>query len=1343
MVLLFTTCFSGPLLSQPNHMASPRVWVPDLTIQSIELTHSTNEPTDVGEYINKTHEVIITLENTGSVVLNNLIISYRVLRGVLTDFAGSDTSKNKLLISEIYDSKFDWTPSIGQGTKYKIEVSVNADNFGTPFGPITDDKEFIINDVKKDVGPVDYYFDPPAASLGGEISNSSHTLTTKVRNFGNFQLTGGFSVSATIYSESTGQQLWTDSSLHSSPLAASGVTEISFTTPWLPPTIGLYRLNMSTTLSGDIRPNNDNITVPPILIGDVRDVAASKINNFVHNSIHHSDPITVSARIENSGNLNITTPFSAALYVNSYPDGANLFAPAPIPVPVTGPSNISAPHSYFDAVFNTWDFANGLKEGKVWINISIDPNENNGSSFNNNLSIVIELKNWTNVQLEFLLPQSGAYHAEDITEVVVNISNLGTENLPPYIINLTLHNEFSNETWINYTGHEEVSGLSIGNYKIHSFSDWDITYDSKFDLMATLAWSSAPGITFTSVSKVFEIKGGEVNGTITGVVNGAAEGHGLENISIKIYLPFVPDPILTTTTDATGSFSASLEAVPGGRVFSIVISESDNYWWAEAKQSVEVFSGRESTTSITLNRLASGRITGKVLLASLPGTPELIAEWTGITILVEGTPISFSTDAQGNFDTELVAGVINITVTKNNFKETREEYVIIIPSQTTSVELTLYEDWAVGLAPANNELEVPPDTTITAIFNAELDVNSVKPNTLGIFDIRGKLLPGISMENYIFYKDDTYCRITPPKQLAYNTTYKIKITTAVKFNDGTSALHRNWESEFTTEIGEGTLEGYCTYYWSKMPLENVEINLSGQVEYNIATNDNGLYIIENIPAGNYQIKVTLSGNLPIIENMEILPGRILWLNFTFDDGLPVPRLWANNLLGKKVLIDENLTDRIRVDTEFTLTSNIPLEPASVNGNTIKIIEKETLEEIVYKNVIWSQNRLSFIFETKNDLNYNTSFEIIYKKNILTFDGRQIFQNDWNYGNFTTDAYKWRPLTAPNINPVNGAVNVPINHTITIDFPVPMNITSVESLINTSFQITAYGWYGKNTTIAILHERFEYFTEYEIILMTGMTSGDGFYRLMAPIKVSFTTLPGLARHVIGPVIDKEGKIIDGVGMNIYNSTGAVIKSSVTNSTGYAIFYFESVLEPGEYSLELIKPGYDIITWEFTVNETGELIFSGSLPKMKKKGEAEDTSWWFIGGIIIAVILIIILGIIGFIILIGLKPKKPKPEGEPEPLKEPDKGAKAIPEKLKPESKPTKQQDTKATPTTLSSTPTVPGTGKGFSIIERSKPGDKNNKGESVKTSKDEKPSSSQKLLDKVRDNAQKESKGTDK
>ncbi|MCK5561272.1 MAG: hypothetical protein KAJ51_11780, partial [Thermoplasmata archaeon] len=244
---------------------------------------------------------------------------------------------------------------------------------------------------------------------------------------------------------------------------------------------------------------------------------------------------------------------------------------------------------------------------------------------------------------------------------------------------------------------------------------------------------------------------------------------------------------------------------------------------------------------------------------------------------------------------------------------------------------------------------------------------------------------------------------------------------------------------------------------------------------------------------------------------------------------------------------------------------------------------------------------------------------------------------------------------------------------------------------------------------------------------------------APIKVTFTTLPGLARHVIGPVIDKEGKIVDGVGVNIYNSTGDIIKSSVTNSTGYAIFYFESVLEPGEYSLELIKPGYDIITWDFTVNKTGELIFSGSLPKMKKKGEAEETNWWFIGGIITAVILIIILGITGFLILFKFKPKK----SEPEPVKEPDRGAKAIPEKLKPEPKPTKQPGTKTTPTTLSSTPSVPGTGKGFSIIERSSPEDKSKKDISVTTSKDEKPASSQKLLDKVRGDTQKESKGTDK
>ncbi|WP_455392967.1 MSCRAMM family protein, partial [[Eubacterium] cellulosolvens] len=781
MILLIIASILIPVSYGVNSNSSNRLWVPELTISGIELTHTSEEPTENGEYINKTHEVVITIENTGKVVLKNIVISYKVLRGVLTDIGGSDNSKTKLKIAEVYKSKFNWAPVKGDGTSYKVDVTVTAENFGNTFGPIQYFKNFIINDVKKDVGPVDYYFDPPAASLGGEASNSSHTLTARVMNFGNFQLTSVFSASATIYSEATGQQLWTDSKVHSTPISPNGLTEITFNTPWLPPTHGLYRLNLSTALAGDTKQVNDNITLPPIVVGDILDMGVVVINNYVNGEIYRCEPITISAVIKNTGNQNFSIPFSAAIYFNSYPDGANVYSPPPVPIPVTGTSNVSEPGSEVTATFATWDFANNLSPGKFWINISIDPSEQNGSNFNNNFSIMIELLNYTNVLLEFQTPIEGVYYAEDITELAVNVTNSGTDDLEPYTLTIDLNNEYSNESWEKYFEKSDDNGLTAGEYEVQTFSDWDITYNSKFELTVTLVLNSNPTVIVAMDRRVFEIDGGRDNGTLTGWVKDADGGEGIEGVIVKVYLPFVSHPVLTTTTSTDGSYLADISAVPEGRVYKVLVSQKDNYWWEEESANVKVFSGREAEVNITLTRRPVGQLTGKVDLENAPGAPELVPDWTGISVAVENTPILVSTDSQGKFEVELVAGIINVTISKDNFKSVHEQELVVIPGDSTHVEVTLLETWAVELSPINDEQEVDTKTSITAIFESELNTSTVKPNTFGVYDNQGKLLSGLTIDDYEFYKDNKYCRITPPKQLAYNSTYKINFTPCVIF----------------------------------------------------------------------------------------------------------------------------------------------------------------------------------------------------------------------------------------------------------------------------------------------------------------------------------------------------------------------------------------------------------------------------------------------------------------------------------------------------------------------------------------------------------------------------------
>lgn len=1245
-IFLFSQIITGPYFAETHQ--TTRAWPAGISIKSIELIHSSDEPTDFfEEYINKYHEVKITIENTGHVVLTNVNITYQVKRGSIIDIEGADKSKSKLMIGEVYESVFDWTPVMGDGTVYTINVTLTAENFGNILPIVYAKRQFTIRDVKNDIGPIAYRLAEPASEFSGEYSNITHTLIAQVNNFGNFRVTNAFLTAGTIFSGTTGQQLWTDSTTFANSINAKGFAEVIFSKPWQPPNTGFYILNLSTTLTGDSRPFNDNITCQ-IYIRDILDAGIKSIQDLETGGIYPCIPIAISAKIANTGNVNITTSFSASLKISSYPSGTVVFLPMSVPIPVTGAENISTPGSFYNVTFPILDYAQGLKPGLVWVNISIDSQtiEQNGSGFNNNFSIVIELKNWTNIQLDVVTPKTGAYRHQDITEVVVNVSNKGTVDFEAYIINLTVNNLDSNETWNTYSDQSNTAGLLVDNYKLHTFIGWNFKYNAKFELNVTVALSSAPMVVRASRTVVIELLGGEVNGTIKGRVFGSIEQDWLANITIRAYLPLQPVYKLenSTVTASDGSFSIGVSALPEGRVYSMVVSHEDNYWWEDKTYNVKIFSERITELSIVLDRKPTGRIQGSVELIAPEGAPAVADDWTGISLTVENTHIIFSTNDLGNFDAELVAGLINITVSKNNFESNTVKNIQILANSITTKKFTLVESWGVKLTPAHEAFDIDPKTNIIADFDTILDVNSLTTQTFGLLDVDGNVIPGFTKNDFYLLKGNKTCLLIPPVPLEYNTTYQIALTPALLTESGTPAIHRKWQSTFTTTVGRGSAAGFCNLYWSRMPLEGVNISLKDHPEFVTETDENGFYILENIQPGEFQLNIKMAGYTQRFEDVTIIPDRIQWKNITFSDELPVPKLWGNTLFNRKILITNDTTDRISVNTNFTLTSNIPLDPEMVDHDTLIITEKMTGEVIKYKSVTGSENRLNFIFDPEVDLEYNTSYEVIYNKGLQTFDGRVIFQNKWNYCNFTTQFQILQSLEPIIFKPKDKEVNVPINSVVSISFLTSMNKTSVEDLISASFNITAFSWYDKNSTVHLEHQSFDYFKVYSITLNPGMISSNGLYHLTERINISFTTLSGLIEHVFGPIVDPDGKAVVGASVIIYDSNGLFLKSSMTNSTGHAKFYFESPLGPGNYSLTIMKKGYNVTTWRFSINSTGGIEFDSPLPRLEKKGEANGWSILLIAGIVLIIILIIIFIISIYFIMFQKKPETSEPTDE---------------------------------------------------------------------------------------------------
>ena len=95
MTILLLLILTSPVTQTLTVNANSRMWSPGLVIETIGLTHASGEPTEIyNEYVNKTHQVVISIENTGNIVLTNLNISYCILRDPVIDLTGEDQIKD-------------------------------------------------------------------------------------------------------------------------------------------------------------------------------------------------------------------------------------------------------------------------------------------------------------------------------------------------------------------------------------------------------------------------------------------------------------------------------------------------------------------------------------------------------------------------------------------------------------------------------------------------------------------------------------------------------------------------------------------------------------------------------------------------------------------------------------------------------------------------------------------------------------------------------------------------------------------------------------------------------------------------------------------------------------------------------------------------------------------------------------------------------------------------------------------------------------------------------------------------------------------------------------------------
>ena len=1166
--LIFSSLSTATFAFAVEPVNPPRTWLPGLEVTSIHINNTTFEPSEDREFRNNTHEVLVTVTNTGGMVLKDIIMRYSVKRGTFTIKQGMDNSIPKLNISESHTYSFQWKPVVGNGESYTVTANATADSFGVNIGPNSLQETFIIRDVKFDVAPVNFALDYDLGITMINFANKTHSVQAVIKNAGNFDLTTSFTVSGTIYTFPAGPQLWSDQATVSGTIKASKIKTVGFTKPWTPPSADLFILNLSTSLSGDSKPANDNFSFP-VGIMDMVDAGIIEFIDHQNGGKYANIPFSIRARLANQGNLNITTDFLAQLEINDYPSGNNLFSPTPVQVTPATPNNVSKPGTNTIITFSLWTYANGLRPGWVWVNVTINPQESNGSVDNNKRTIMIQLVNQTQAKLNCLAPKPGVHYPEDINKVTAQVTNSGTVDIGPYYLNLTIENtNVPGEVWPNHVKTPTQTALLTGTSAVvQVLTGWDFAFNAKFSLNITMYTTTSTKYPLAWATRTFEIAGGVPNGTINGKVTDFAQGLALEGIVVSLRTANTPPQLISSNnTDSNGNFHLEAEATPGGVEYELLVSQDDNFWWAEKAVKTKLFSGRSTVLDLAITRRPTGKVAGIVHLVPAKDAPEIVPDWSGITVSIEDTPIKFTTDSAGNFDAVVAAGVFNITAEKENFKPHRIEYVTVLAGTTELVEFTLVEAWSVKVNPKHQTVDVAPTTSVLAEFDEPVKVSSVGPGSFMLLDYDDEVISGLTDECYKFTKDNKSCRLIPPGGLEYKSTYQVKLMTDILTADGSPILHRNWLSTFDTEHGLGSVIGYCGYYWTKLPIEHVNISLVNQPEHTTVSNEDGFYVLENIFTGSYQLRFSLKDFDDQIYPLVITPEKVTWLNITFPDSLPVPSLWAKNHQDRKVKITTNITDQIKVDTNFTLTSEIPLNISTITSKSIKIIEKSSGALVEYGKVVQTNNNLNFILDPILDLKFDTIYQVYFGRTMRTIDNRELFWKDQFYGEFKTEPLAWRPMDTPLIDPPNNAVNVPLDALVIIEFPVPMNRTSVEYSINTTFNILDFNWSNFDMTLILEHQTFEHFKLYSISLGPVMVSENRQYRLDRYINTSFTTITGVVKYIFGPIIDSADKPVDGASLVLFDSAGEQLRSAVTNSSGYATFYFESSLAPGNYTIK---------------------------------------------------------------------------------------------------------------------------------------------------------------------------------
>ncbi|WP_036218360.1 beta-sandwich domain-containing protein, partial [Calidithermus chliarophilus] len=319
---------------------------------------------------------------------------------------------------------------------------------------------------------------------------------------------------------------------------------------------------------------------------------------------------------------------------------------------------------------------------------------------------------------------------------------------------------------------------------------------------------------------------GSVQGTATLV--GATDHSG-----IQVY---IPGSEKSAYTDAKGNFT--LSGVPAGEY--TVVAERAGY--ARASGAVQVRSGKAASLELSLAQPQTvGRVTGK---ATLQGA----SDHSGVQLFLAGTSYAAFTGPDGSYALEGVApGTYQLTAQYAGYASASTTVTVTVGQTATAADLSLAKPQTVGSVSGKATRQGASDHTGVQVFVAGTGFSALTDRD-GNYRLDG-LAPG----DY---------------QLTAQYPGYAAATTAVSVTAGQTANAPVLSLAKPETVGKIT--GKVTS--SAAPLPGVIVYLPG-TQYAAISADDGSYVLEGVPPGNYTLKAERSGYVTASGPVSVTAGQ--------------------------------------------------------------------------------------------------------------------------------------------------------------------------------------------------------------------------------------------------------------------------------------------------------------------------------------------------------------------------------------------------------------------------------------------------------------------------------------